>query len=64
MKRIDIELNLDMLKLLVEGDTIGLALQHLGIVVVLHCEESVAKDFRDKVNSALLHLLPGPTEIH
>lgn len=53
-----------MIKNLVEGNAMTTELPEIGLVLTLVCAPDVAKNFRDKVNDALLHLLPGPTEIH
>jgi hypothetical protein len=64
MSHLDIALTLDMIKMLVEGEPIGFTIPDLDLAVTLRCEASVAKNFRDTVNDALLHLLPGPPGIH
>lgn len=64
MNRLTIGLDLEMIKNLVEGNAMTAEMPEIDLVLTLVCAPDVAKNFRDRVNDALLHLLPGPTEIH
>jgi hypothetical protein len=64
MNRLTIGLDLEMIKHLVEGNAMTTEIPDIDLVLTLICTPGVAKNFRDTVNDALLHLLPGPSDIH
>ena len=64
MNHLEVFLTLDMIKALVEGQSIGTEIPDIDLMLTLRGSPDVTKSFRDTVNDALLHLLPGPTEIH
>lgn len=64
MNHLEVFLTLDMVKALVEGQSMRTEIPDIDLTLTVRCAPEVTKDFRDTVNDALLHLLPGPTEIH
>ena len=64
MNHLEVFLTLDMIKALVEGESMRSEIPDINLVLTLRCAPEVTKSFRDTVNDALLHLLPGSPEIH
>lgn len=64
MNHLEVFLTLDMIKAMVDGQSMQSEIPDINLVLTLRCAPDVTKSFRDTVNDALLHLLPASPEVH